>query len=135
MRTRARSGCVLWLRGRTAGGYGKKKIQGKWWAIHRLSWTLVNGPISRGFCVLHRCDVPACFNIDHLFLGTHAENMADMVSKARGPLGARNARTKLTESQVAVIRKDPRGCSEIAGDYGVSRQHVSRIRSGIRRRH
>ncbi len=47
-------------------------------SVHRLASGLANGPIPKGLFVLHRCDNPRCCNPDHLFLGAHSENMADM---------------------------------------------------------
>jgi hypothetical protein len=46
-------------------------------------WEETRGPIPDGLHVLHRCDIPACVNIDHLFLGTHSDNMQDIVAKGR----------------------------------------------------
>lgn len=51
---------------------------------HRLAWELANGPVPAGQFVLHRCDNPPCARPDHLFLGTAADNTADMRSKGRG---------------------------------------------------
>lgn len=56
---------------------------GRKWYVHRWVWTLMHGPIPKGVQVLHRCDNPACFRLDHLFLGTQGDNMRDMVEKGR----------------------------------------------------
>jgi hypothetical protein len=77
------NGCWEWVRGRTRQGYGKLNRNGKRWAAHRFIWTFVNGPIPNGIHVLHKCDNPPCINPDHLWLGTHTDNMRDKVRKGR----------------------------------------------------
>lgn len=77
------SGCWLWIAAAKPPGYGVIGVNGRCSSAHRVSWQLHNGPIPRGMHVCHRCDVPACVNPDHLWLGSHRENMADMVAKGR----------------------------------------------------
>jgi hypothetical protein len=80
--------CIEWDRRTNWWGYGAVSVKGRDMAVHRLAWAEANGPIPSKMCVLHKCDNPPCFNIDHLFLGTNADNIRDMMSKGRQRRGA-----------------------------------------------
>jgi len=120
-------------------GYGRFSVGVRRLRSHRVAWELTHGPIPDGMLVLHTCDNPGCVNPDHLFLGTQADNMADMVSKGRQPfvkvLGEGVGTSKLAEDQVRSIRSDPRSQRAIARDYGVSQTAISEIKNRKRWRH
>ena len=126
------SDCLLWVGGKDGKGYGAIKVNGKQQIASRLAWEIVNGRIPEEVCVLHKCDNPACVNVEHLFLGTQADNVKDMVSKGhqRGASGETNGNSKLTADDILNIKQDSGTLSEIARKYGVSFQHISSIKRG-----
>lgn len=56
---------------------------GKYVYAHRWAYAHYVGPIPDGMQVCHKCDVPACVNPDHLFIGTQRDNVLDMHRKGR----------------------------------------------------
>jgi hypothetical protein len=82
------SPCWMWLGSKIYSGHGQLRAIGRTVQAHRAMWTLVNGSIElngeyRGACVCHKCDNPPCVNPDHLFIGSHADNIQDMIKKGR----------------------------------------------------
>jgi len=122
------TGCLLWTGGVSSNGYGTIGLRGKVLSTHRLSWELVNGPIPSGLYVCHRCDTPACINVDHLFLGTAKDNVTDKVQKGRQRYPGHKIKThcvrghELTEENV--YRYGPRqgrSCRACSIDSGKAR--------------
>lgn len=139
-----RRGCWIWEGYRDVDGYGSfsyRKVPAR---VHRLIWILLYGAIPDGMCICHKCDVPACCNPKHLFIGTHADNVADRHKKGRDYRGNKQGNyvkgskvhsAKLTEAQVREIRELKLSHTETAELYGVSRYTVGLIRSNRLWRH
>jgi hypothetical protein len=98
---------------------------------HRAAWLLANGPIRDDLKVCHRCDVPACCNPAHLFLGTQADNLNDARAKGRlvDGLGARCLSDAAYADILTSSRERGTGL-DLARKHGVSHVTVSRIRNG-----
>lgn len=79
------SGCILWIGATNPYGYGQTSMKGMERLVHRRAFAEAYGPIPYGKCVLHKCDVPNCFNVDHLFIGTKRDNRLDQIAKHRDP--------------------------------------------------
>lgn len=130
----AENGCHIFTGTKDECGYGRIGKDGRYPRVHREMWEKHYGEIPSGLCVCHRCDTPACINPDHLFLGTHADNMADRASKGRyNNHGEKNPSAKLTELEVACIKALlVEGVSQAAlgREFGVSDAAIRLIKSG-----
>lgn len=99
------TGCLLWQGAHDNRGYGRLYDEhGRFWFAHRAAWFLANGTLPDDLWICHTCDVPQCVAIAHLFIGTPADNAADMTRKGRGRVGVRNGAAELTAKQVIAIR-------------------------------
>jgi hypothetical protein len=96
--------CWVWTAGRDWDGYGNFWLHGANTRAHRYSWSLHNGEIPIGLCVLHRCDNPSCVNPSHLFLGTSADNSRDRDLKGRTARHERHGSAKLKPRDIEYIR-------------------------------
>lgn len=125
--------CWEWQANKDKDGYGFFWLNGKDVKAHRTSWEFSNGTIEGGLHVLHECDNPGFVNPNHLFLGTHQENMDDKNNKGRGGYlkGEQNPRSKFTRLQIADIRSRyaAGGVSmgSLAREFNVSHPTISYI--------
>lgn len=99
--------CWKWYASTNPDGYGRFMLKGIQEKAHRMAWRLAFGEIPPNLCVCHTCDNPGCVNPDHLFIGSHMDNMADMREKGRavGHKGQDNPRACLRGAEVTEIRK------------------------------
>lgn len=127
------TGCWLWNQQSTIMGYGAMWYKGKTWKAHRLALHL-RGVNVEGRHVLHSCDTPLCINPDHLRVGDHDDNMADMVAKRRMAHGAQVKQSSLTDDDVMRMRRKwatgEFSCRDLGPMFGVSRATVSRVVNG-----
>ena len=140
------SGCWIWTAGLKVNNKYEQRPGfqiGKFFvAAHRVSWELHNGPIPEGMHVLHRCDVSLCVNPDHLYLGTHQDNMCDKKTRGRarngnhGLRGCESHGGRLTTAQIRgmiVMRAEGATLREVADRYQCSVAWVSLVARGLRR--
>lgn len=103
-----------------------------------MAWELTNGPIPHGLLVLHHCDNQACVRPDHLYLGTHRDNMRDATVRQRMAHGTSVWNHRLSEKDIGPIRAllaDGVSTEAIGAMYGVSGRTIRYIRTGERWRH
>lgn len=134
-----RSGeCHLWTKGVTNKGYGnmlvtRKPAPRRQMSTHRFAWLLVNGDPGE-LHVLHTCDTPRCVRVEHLFLGTNDDNVADKVAKRRQSVGVPTNAT-ITQAVADEIRSvwahGGLTQAELGGQYGLGRRTIGDIVNGV----
>jgi hypothetical protein len=124
------TGCWFWD-GASAGEYGYIRDERKRGVTaHRASYRLFCGEIPGGRQVLHSCDVPACVNPDHLFVGTQRDNIHDMKAKGRHPKGMAHGKSVLSPDLVLLIRQSPLSHAALGRELGVGKSTIFNVRSG-----
>lgn len=131
--------CWEWTGARNIRGYGNftvvayPKDRREQIGSHRFSYRLVHGEIPHDKFVLHKCDNPPCVNPEHLYLGSHNENMADRHAKGRYANGTRHPNSALTDSDVVLIlelRRQGLLIRQIASRIGTSIHPIRKVLDG-----
>jgi len=136
---RTAGGCLEWRGYGLPSGYGRVSVGNKLMLVHRAVWVDKRGEIPAGIQVCHRCDNPKCCEIDHLFLGTAKDNAQDAKRKGRLKLDVLaqasrfRRKTKLSDEAVREIRQSNELHRILADRFGVSRAHISLVKSGKRK--
>ena len=129
--------CWEWI-GAKGNGYGKFYSNGKQLLAHRVSWVIHNGKLPKRdgndepLFVCHKCDNPGCVNPDHLYLGTHFDNMQDrIVSPKSHNKGEKHGLHKVGEKEVLEMRskyiRNVYTLKMIAAEYDISYVEVHKI--------
>ena len=124
--------CLNWPGAKNRRGYGWVNYGLRPQLAHRLAWRLVNGAIPDGMLVCHHCDNRLCCRVEHLFVGTPADNTRDMMGKGRhrcnAPKGEAAGASKITEADVLAIRASSEPSAVVGARFGIDPSNVSCIR-------
>jgi hypothetical protein len=126
--------CWLWSGSKDKDGYGIYHVCRVTKKSHRIAWEIAFGEIPKGLCVLHRCDNPACVRPDHLFLGTHADNVRDKHNKGRQGKGNTSIPDETVRKIIAMRKETGATFMAIGSAFGISHSQASRIFSGRSRK-
>jgi len=124
--------CWLWTGRLSKTGYGRFCWDGVKRLAHRVAYQLTFGVDPGQLMVMHKCDVPACCNPNHLSLGTALDNNRDMINKGRDVRlhGSKNGSSKLTDEQIALIINSSASSNKLASELGISDSTIRLIRQG-----
>ena len=124
-------GCWEWTAYKNEKGYGRflwpKSGHRSMMMAHRFSYIVHYGAFDESLFILHKCDNPSCVNPEHLFTGTHQDNVRDMLEKGR------DTQRKLTESDVIKIRglaENGTPSLEISRMYNIDKAHAWAVTRG-----
>lgn len=118
--------CLVWTRSTNGKGYGQTSYGGRMVYVHRVAWALAKGSLEESNLVLHHCDNPPCANPEHLFVGDHKANTADMMTKGRH---VQSMKPTDPATLAEVVRLSGLGWStrRIGRGVGLSSSYVSKL--------
>jgi len=131
--------CWLWTGAQRGNGYGAIKIAGKTKSVHRVVYEIAYKQIiPQGLMICHTCDVRNCIKPEHLFCGTHSDNMADCLKKGRrkvpngkkflaGELHINHKLTNLDVKNIKLLREEKKSLRFIAERYKIDHSRVWQI--------
>ncbi len=128
-----KNGCIRWKGWKNEHGYGKFSIGKLYQFAHRFAYELYKEKIPDGKCVLHKCDVRDCCNVDHLYVGNQFDNMRDAAIRNRfNRKGSNNGHSRLNEEDVKYIKRsfDQITCAQLAREFKVSESCIHDIKHG-----
>ena len=124
------SDCILSKNQPQKDGYCYETRGGKRQASHRWEWEDSYGKIPEGLVICHKCDNPSCKNLDHLFMGTNADNQKDKRLKGRACRGETRHNARLNKDLVKLIRGSTESQRVMAFKLGVDPATVRRVKQG-----
>lgn len=121
--------CWLWEGATTTHGYGCLQFEGRVLGAHKVAYMLSKGEVQDGMKIRHSCDTRLCCRPKHLWLGTHADNMADMAARGRGQ---KHGKRILTTADVIDIRsqRGKKSSGELSKQYNVQQSYIFAIWRG-----
>jgi len=122
--------CLEWTGYRNRDGYGQIQVDGKKLLAHRVAWMLHSGEMP-SLLVCHTCDNPRCCNVEHLYVGTHTDNMKDKVDRGRWKGGAKSKVGAVMVLCMREMRSQGLSNRQIGKFLGLSREPVRRFLLGI----
>jgi hypothetical protein len=127
--------CILWPYAKGDHGYGSVTVNGKRVSTHRYACEAAHGKPPAGHQACHLCGVRACVNPRHLHWGTQSQNEIEKAMHGRDMRGEKSHLAKLTTADVLEIRASAASASEIASQFGLTRDYVKQLRTGRRWAH
>lgn len=132
------NGCIYCISHcKDENGYTRIRYNKKHERLFRILYCKKHGDIPHGMLIRHKCDDPACCNINHLELGTSKDNVDDMIKRGRSRYkeqkpwlnGSNNLQSKLSDKEVIYIFKSPLSSRKLSKQFGVSKTTISNIKN------